>query len=122
MATEIALNRNLVTHHKHNIKSTGGVEYWLDVELNYRIIEDPAKKGEWKVSTTKYNYTLRDEKDELLAYHWHPGRETNLPHMHIYHAMGIAGTVAKKQIYTGRIALELVIQFLIEAVIDLPET
>ena len=46
-------------------------------------IQDRARLGRYKASTTWYRYSVHNYKQrEILSYQWHPGVEVDFPHLH----------------------------------------
>jgi hypothetical protein len=57
-----------------------------------------------------------DDGDEIMAYHWHPDERIKYPHLHLSHGALIERhEIREAHVPTGRIAIEDVIQFLIES-------
>ena len=87
---------------------------YLSVAMHYRLVKH-AHRREWKVSTVAYIYGVQDEnKEELLAYHWHPRTTPQhaRPHLHLYEGTG-ANVLSKLHLPTRRISLEEFFRFLI---------
>jgi hypothetical protein len=83
-------------------------------QMQYRIVEAEGERGQWKVKTAGYNYSIQDESEqEILGYHWHPNTVLAYPHLHICSASGV-NLLRKIHLPTGRISVEDVLQLLIE--------
>lgn len=87
----------------------------LSVSQQYEIIEH--EQG-FRVRTLKYAYKIDNWNDghEIMAYHWHPKEKIKYPHLHLSYGARIGrGDLLRAHVPTGRVALEDVIQFLIES-------
>jgi hypothetical protein len=86
---------------------------------NYRIVRAEGQLGPWKVTITAYHYTLEDAKgSEIISFQWHPTGSGALPYPHVH--LGHAAAVGRAElegahIPTGRVAVEQVLRFAIEA-------
>lgn len=72
---------------------------------------------QWETSSAGYSYQVREiEGSELIAFHWHPGREhqPDFPHVHITGQAGMVSIQKQHHIPTGRVSLESVVRFAIE--------
>ena len=80
--------------------------------------QDDASSGTWRTHTLRYGYTLfgsENDPDEWLAYHYHPQTGVAAPHLHINaDASWARKGLRKKHLPTGRVALEDVIQVVVE--------
>lgn len=99
----------------------GCASHYVCVQQKYRIIKASGPSGRWKVCTAAYHYQLRDDqKNEILAYHWHPDGATLMaePHLHLKRAKQKIGRAKLGEIHipTGRVVLEDFLQLLIEVV------
>jgi hypothetical protein len=98
----------------------------LSADHHYRITRADGS-SRWKITTAAYYYAF-DAQDggEILAYHWHPGRDNvSFPHLHVSRAAVDSALLAAAQrspqtnalradlagahLPTGRIALEDVV-------------
>lgn len=99
----------------------GAQRVQLDVQMEYVVVAtDDPDRGPYKVSTRGYRYhILTADGTESFLYHWHPsGRSPHTrPHAHIGNALLVPDAVItrKEHVPTGRVALEHVIQFLLQA-------
>lgn len=99
----------------------GAQRVQLDVQMEYVVVAtDDPDRGPYKVSTRGYRYhILTADGTESFLYHWHPsGRSLHTrPHAHIGNALLVPDAVItrKEHVPTGRVALEHVIQFLLQA-------
>ena len=79
----------------------------------HRVVRAEGERGEWKIRTTAYYHTLEDEnRQEIIAYHWHPEQPgpISFPHLHLGIGIGAElGEIYKAHIPTGRVSLEDVI-------------
>jgi hypothetical protein len=71
----------------------------------------------FRVKTFEYRYKVDDYRSgqEIIAYHWQPSQKVKYPHLHVSAGAGISRKeLLEGHFPTGRVALEDVIQFLIE--------
>lgn len=91
---------------------------WLSVAMEVEPRRDDIDTNSWRTHTLRYDYSLfGDERgsDEWLAYHFHPRTPKDLPHLHVNADAGWATRgLRRRHLPTGRVALEDVIQSLIE--------
>jgi hypothetical protein len=77
---------------------------------HYRLLEVPAPRGPWKVTTVAYYYALEEwDGQEILAYHWHPNERSavTFPHLHLSAAARIGREeLMTAHLPTSRITLE----------------
>jgi hypothetical protein len=82
----------------------------IDIQQRFTLREvDDPDTGPWKTSTAKYRYTIyRPDQREVLAFHWHPGREAyDRPHLHVGHGAGaLIPALRAAHIPTGRVSVE----------------
>lgn len=84
--------------------SEDGEHLWLAFSQGFQIQQ--SGKG-FKVKTLYYWYSLEnDGGDEILAYHWHPTRPVNFPHLHVRCAGVIRPEFNKAHMPTQRVAFE----------------
>lgn len=89
----------------------------LVATMQYVIVPAKGHLGPYKVRTRGYLYhLLRDERDEVLLFHWHPDGSSRVktPHLHIGDAVNATGLLAKAHVPTGRISLEEVLLLAID--------
>lgn len=92
-----------------------GARLYFDMYHGFRIVETASELEPYRVTTTRYFYTLLDQNQrELIAYHYHPSGAgwCTYPHIHVGTATGIIDR--KAHLATGRLSLEAVIRMLIE--------
>ncbi len=85
--------------------------YVLQFQLRHQFQLVKVHEHSWHVSSVAYFYQLSDNSGkELVAWHWHPGRGVDHPHIHT--ALGDIG----KGIHlpSGRVSIESVIRMLID--------
>ena len=101
------------------MKLAGPGHLSLRLVHHYRIGEDPAELGLWKVNTAAYYYVLDDrDGQQIISYHWHPESSSpiRLPHLHVGPAAGCAREeLATAHCPTGLISIQEFLQF---AVVD----
>jgi hypothetical protein len=89
------------------------------ISQRYRVVRAEGQRGPWKVTTTAYHYTLEEaSRKEIISFQWHPTGSGALsyPHVHLGHAAAVArAELEGAHIPTGRVALEQVLRFAIEA-------
>jgi hypothetical protein len=76
------------------VKLRGGLELTVDQWL--RTVQHPDRGG-WRTEVAGYAYAFDAEGQELIAFHWHPGRASrhDEPHLHP------RGPLAKRHVPTG---------------------
>ena len=104
-----------------SVRIPGCRSHYVYIAQRYTVTEASGPTGPWKVRTAAYYYALQDDqKNEILAYHWHPNGATlkAQPHLHLKLAQQEIGRAKLSEIHipTGRVALEDFLQLLIEAV------
>lgn len=86
---------------------------------HYRIVRAEGQRGPWKVTITAYHYTLEEtSRREIVSFQWHPtaAAAPPYPHVHLGHAAEVGrAELQGAHIPTGRVALEQVLRFAIEA-------
>jgi hypothetical protein len=101
------------------VTGAGDTSLRARVGQNFRIVIAEGQRGPWKVTTTAYHYTLEDSDGvEIISFQWHPTGSGALPypHVHLGHAAAVGRAELKgTHIPTGRVALERVLRFAIEA-------
>ena len=86
-----------------SLRGTTGIV--VSFSMRYQVVEDTDPvRGPWKVTTTGWMYTLRNEGGELYEYHWHPISSSHVltPHVHV------GGQ--DRHIPTGRVMVEDVLE------------
>jgi hypothetical protein len=89
------------------------------IRQHYRVVPGQGQRGPWKVTITAYYYTLEEaSRREIISFQWHPTGSGALPHPHVH--LGHAAAVGRAEledahIPTGRVALEQVLRFAIDA-------
>jgi len=97
-----------------DIVLNGSARVSLSVTMRYRIVKmrsfsSPGKP--WKVSTTGWIYTLKEQSGDLIAdFHWHPAITPGIPFPHVHPA----NEVVKRHIPTGRVLVEDVLTLAVE--------
>lgn len=88
----------------------------------FRVVKAEASRGPFKVSTVAYNYGIHTEDGgDLLAFHWHPGINYELPHVHVGRGLGrLQRRAPHFHIPTGRLCLEEVLNFAIRELLVRP--
>jgi hypothetical protein len=105
----------LVDGARLRLQSSDDTDLTLSVSQQYEIVEDESG---FRVRTLKYAYKIDNWQDghEVMAYHWHPAERIKYPHLHLSYGARVGREdLRKAHVPTGRIALEDVIQFLIES-------
>jgi hypothetical protein len=86
--------------------------------LHYRIVEAEGERGPWKVQGAGYDYAIRLDAVEMVAFHWHPAPHNPItwPHLHVGTAVLSANSplTRKTHLPTRRIALEQVLRLAVE--------
>jgi hypothetical protein len=81
----------------------------------YVCTQDSHGDQLWKVQTRSYFYTVFDCRDEepceIFSYQWHPESRITIPHVHFKKG---DPTITRAHLPTGRIAIELIVEFLIQ--------
>ena len=89
------------------------------ISQGYRVVRAEEQRGLWKVTITAYHYTLEDsDSREIISFQWHPAGAGALPYPHVHLGHGAAvgrAELAGAHIPTGRVALEQILRFAIEA-------
>jgi hypothetical protein len=88
---------------------------YLDLLHGFRIVETGLEREPFRIATTRYFYALLDRnRQELLAYHFHPDGAgwCTYPHLHVGTATGIIDN--KTHLATGWVSLQAVMRMLIE--------
>ena len=70
----------------------------------------------WYIRLAAYWYALRDERHEILAYHWHPEQTPNVPfpHLHLEAGAGIQrDELTRAHLPTGFVPLAAVLRLTI---------
>lgn len=110
-------------------RNKGPVALELEPSQAFRVIPDERFKGEYKVKTLAYIYSVRvaarrgKNRRDLVLWHWHPDRtpERSSPHIHVAADHRSSGAViAKLHIPTGRVAFEEVVRFLVDELKVIP--
>lgn len=88
--------------------------------MSWRLIEDDRDRfGPYRVTSTRYDYSLTLENDELWALHWHPeGRSAvTYPHQHLgSRLLGPSALMSSKaHLPTGRMSFESAVRWAIES-------
>lgn len=95
---------------------SGSTQLSLTVSHGYSVEQDSA--GLWRVQTRSYAYHVYDAAGRrILGYHWHPGGRSRVqaPHLHVYVDESFGGRhLSRVHFLTGRIALEDVVEVLVE--------
>jgi hypothetical protein len=94
----------------------GAGPLWFQGNQNFGYIRDNRYRGEWKVRTDGYAYTLAIDEDlnqELIAWHWHPTSRPDT-HLHVGRRHPSLGELGKFHVPSGRVAFEEVVLFVIE--------
>jgi hypothetical protein len=80
----------------------------LEIIHNYKVSKANDELGRWKISTLGYIYTIQEEGEEIIGYHWHPQKSPmKYPHFHLHKGTKAAHKVmANAHLPTGRIAIE----------------
>lgn len=105
------------------VRLTGAEQLSLRVLFRYQIGSTGEHGRGWDVTTRAYYYAVRDaDRDEVVAYHWHPegsGSVTD-PHLHVGRAIvGPALQFGNRYIHrmhfpTSQVSLAAFIRLLIE--------
>lgn len=99
------------------LKTTSGERYYFSAVQNFHVQKDSRWRGEWKVKTDRYAYTISFDQhlqQELASWHWHPGSSRiETPHVHAPLA-DEAGKKLKLHLPTGRVSFEEIIVFMFD--------
>jgi hypothetical protein len=96
-------------------KCTSEQRLYLRATQRFVLDDHPKYRGERKVVTQDYAYTLSDDAEqrpELYSWQWTEGVAD--PHVHVGRGNPDFGSLGKLHIPTGRIAFEQVLKFAIE--------
>jgi len=89
----------------------------IRVTHGYRVV-DTRRPGDdrYKVSSTRYYYTVERDQSELLSFQWHPkdAGERVYPHIHLRAELHAAGGLTDVYIPTGRVPLERFLWMLLQ--------
>lgn len=91
----------------------GGPAVSLVATMRYRIVEDETPgRGPWKVSTTGWMYSLMEDGNTVVDFHWHPVSNSHVvsPHLHVRSSVRLK----KRHVPTGRVLIEDVLGFAVE--------
>jgi len=126
---QIAADRDVSMAKEHVWMGAGGETFALArdrgpslrarINQEYRIVRAEGQRGPWKVTITAYHYTVEEASGtEIISFQWHPTGSGALPYPHVH--LGHAAAVGRAElegahIPTGRVALEQVLRFAIEA-------
>lgn len=85
-----------------------GISLWL--RHFARVSGHEGLQGPWRADTVGYYYAILDkEEQEVISYHWHPGRRSpiDFPHLHLGAGSGVSrDELQKAHVPTGRVELE----------------
>lgn len=99
------------------VRLRGRIGLDLLFRIWYRVVSAERERGPWRIETLAYSHRLETtDAREIVAYHWHPGRSSEItyPHLHIGAGIGVdLGILDKTHIPTGRVALEDLLRFAI---------
>lgn len=91
--------------------------FWFLATQHFHYVPDRRYRGEWKVATDGYAYTLATDEalsHEVVAWHWHPQTRPD-PHLHIGRGLEEFNVLpGRAHIPTGRVAFEEVVLFLLK--------
>ncbi len=113
-------NHAIVLNKGEPVPLRGAERLQLEVQLEYAVVRTPdPERGPFKVSTRAYRYhILTADGTESFLYHWHPDGKSSYvrPHAHLGRALLLPSAVIshKQHVPTGRIALEHVVQLLLD--------
>lgn len=90
-----------------------GADVALFVRILARVQEHDGERGQWRVTTTAYDYALREpEGREIIVFHYHPDSRSPItfPHLHLEAGARVDRVeLQKAHIPTGFVELEYVI-------------
>ena len=93
-----------------------GCDLLLGMSQYFHILDDP-ESGECTVRTASYTYEILDfnSHKDLFCFHWEPHSKVKYPHTHLGFGVSSHGLPIdnKAHIPSGRVALEDVVEFLI---------
>ena len=98
----------------------------LRFDQQFALVEDRIRPApeRWTVTLTAYWYTIFEQASqrELLAFHWHPGRERiDFPHLHLGSRILSEQALAGRHLPTGAIGVPDLLRFLIAELGVAPE-
>jgi hypothetical protein len=98
--------------------ATGALRFYA--AMSWRVIEDERPQyGPYRVTATRYDYSLTVDADELWALHWHPDgvSDVTYPHQHLgTRLLGPSSPVSSKaHLPTGRMTFESAVRWVIES-------
>lgn len=89
----------------------------LELRQYYRIIESELSANTWAVDVVGYNYVVYDsERNEVLAYHWHPRGNSPIatPHLHLEQGAQVGRReVRDAHLPTGYVSISAFLRLLI---------
>lgn len=97
------------------LATDGDVPVYLRAAQSFTYENDRRWRGEWKVKTLGYAYTVGlgpNDGDQLVAWHWHPD-VLEACHLHVYHEDQDLGPLRKLHMPTARVSFEQIIRFTI---------
>jgi hypothetical protein len=89
----------------------------IAIRQQFAVVSGEGERGPWKVSTENYIYEIEDEeRNRLVAYHWHPGTGKDAPHLHVGMGVGLEARpdFMHAHLPTGRVSIEEVLRWVIE--------
>lgn len=102
-------------------RDEGDAIYFAALQRFVVVPDDRFEKGEWKVSTREYKYTVYESTERrgtikpVIEWHWHPDTEPPWPHVHVRADESICGLTSRKlHIPSERVAFESVVHFMID--------
>lgn len=89
---------------------------YLRASQRFTYMDHPDRKGERKVSTLEYAYTLAEDQGlhrQFCSWEWQPagGSASSQPHVHVRRGCPEARGLGKLHIPTGRVAFEQVLEY-----------
>jgi hypothetical protein len=107
----------LFTFRPRVVRLRGEHDLGVSVLHLYKYDEPVHTPGGTGIATVAYFYHLLAlDGTELIAFHWHPGREDqpDFPHLHVTSRPGPVRIQRKHHVPTGRVSLEAVVRFAIQ--------
>jgi hypothetical protein len=101
------------------VRLRGRERIHLRVRMRVRLTRAEPPRGLWDAATAAYEYRRSDQDDrEILAYHWHPGGQSNAeaPHLHLGAGAGLGRSeLLTAHLPTGSVPIQDVLRLAIES-------
>lgn len=97
------------------MRLAGESSLYLEVALNYRIVQNVESGERWRVVTAAYFHRFLDQRfQEIIAFHWHPEQRSDVVHPHLH--LGAGARIGYERLHrthvpTGKITIQDVLLF-----------